>query len=74
MRLSRKSPDALGTEHGLSSVDTPGPVVAQRKSANPGMRWSSHKNLQRWLLDGTRVTQLALDNQLSRSTGYAYLH
>jgi hypothetical protein len=28
----------------------------------------------RWLLDGTRITQLAADNQVSRSTGYAYLH
>jgi hypothetical protein len=28
----------------------------------------------RWLLDGTRITQLAGDNQISRSTGYAYLH
>ena len=28
----------------------------------------------RWLLDGTRVRQLAADNALSRSTGYAYLH
>ena len=28
----------------------------------------------RWLLDGTRVTQLAADNEISRSTGYAYLH
>jgi hypothetical protein len=28
----------------------------------------------RWLLDGTRITQLAIDNQLSRSTGYTYLH
>jgi hypothetical protein len=28
----------------------------------------------RWLLDGTRITQLAVDNQVSRSTGYAYLH
>jgi hypothetical protein len=28
----------------------------------------------RWLLDGTRITQLAADNTLSRSTGYAYLH
>jgi hypothetical protein len=28
----------------------------------------------RWLLDGTRVSQLAADNQISRSTGYAYLH
>jgi DDE superfamily endonuclease len=28
----------------------------------------------RWLLDGTRVAQLAADNQVSRSTGYAYLH
>jgi len=28
----------------------------------------------RWLLDGTRVTQLAVDNQVSRSTGYSYLH
>jgi hypothetical protein len=28
----------------------------------------------RWLLDGTRVAQLAVDNQISRSTGYAYLH
>jgi hypothetical protein len=28
----------------------------------------------RWLLDGTRITQLAADNGISRSTGYAYLH
>jgi DDE superfamily endonuclease len=28
----------------------------------------------RWLLDGTRIIQLAADNQVSRSTGYAYLH
>jgi hypothetical protein len=28
----------------------------------------------RWLLDGTRVAQLAADNQVSRSPGYAYLH
>lgn len=28
----------------------------------------------RWLLDGTRVRQLAVDNAVSRSTGYAYLH
>jgi hypothetical protein len=28
----------------------------------------------RWLLDGIRITQLASDNQVSRSTGYAYLH
>ncbi len=28
----------------------------------------------RWLLDGTRVTQLATDNAISRSTGYTYLH
>lgn len=28
----------------------------------------------RWLLDGTRAVQLAVDNQVSRSTGYVYLH
>jgi DDE superfamily endonuclease len=28
----------------------------------------------RWLLDGTRIAQLAADNQVSRSTGYTYLH
>ncbi|GLZ02013.1 hypothetical protein Acsp02_92640 [Actinoplanes sp. NBRC 103695] len=28
----------------------------------------------RWLLDGTRMRQLATDNAISRSTGYAYLH
>ena len=28
----------------------------------------------RWFLDGTRVAQLANDNQLSRSTAYRYLH
>src|SRR4051812_7304731 len=27
----------------------------------------------RWLLDGTKVKQLALDNTISASTGYAYL-
>lgn len=27
----------------------------------------------RWLLDGTRILQWAADNQVSRSTGYAYL-
>jgi hypothetical protein len=28
----------------------------------------------RWLLDGTRIAQLAADNTISRSTGYSYLH
>src|SRR5919112_1415552 len=28
----------------------------------------------RWLLDGTRISQLAADNQISRSTGYTSLH
>jgi hypothetical protein len=28
----------------------------------------------RWFLDGTRVAQLALDNQVSSSTTYRYLH
>src|SRR5215211_4095152 len=28
----------------------------------------------RWLLNGTKVKQLALDNAISVSTGYAYLH
>lgn len=28
----------------------------------------------RWLIDGTRISQLATDNKFSRSTGYAYLH
>src|SRR3954462_2920076 len=28
----------------------------------------------RWLVDGTRITQMAVDNQVSRSPGYAYLH
>ena len=28
----------------------------------------------RWLLDGTRMRQLATDNQISVSTGYDYLH
>jgi hypothetical protein len=28
----------------------------------------------RWFLDGTRITQLARDNAISKSTGYDYLH
>jgi len=28
----------------------------------------------RWLLDGTRMKQLARDNTISQSTGYTYLH
>lgn len=28
----------------------------------------------RWLLDGIRIIQLSVDNQISRSTRYAYLH
>ena len=28
----------------------------------------------RWLFDGTRMRQLARDNAISKSTGYAYLH
>ncbi len=28
----------------------------------------------RWLLDGTRMTQLTRDNAISRTTGYDYLH
>ncbi|WP_433531265.1 transposase family protein [Micromonospora sp. CA-263727] len=28
----------------------------------------------RWLIDGTRISQLAADNKISRSTAYTYLH
>ena len=28
----------------------------------------------RWFLDGTRMAQLAADNDVSRSTAYDYLH
>lgn len=28
----------------------------------------------RWFLDGTRMSQLAMDNEISKSTGYDYLH
>jgi hypothetical protein len=28
----------------------------------------------RWFLDGTRMTQLAVDNHISKSTAYTYLH
>ena len=28
----------------------------------------------RWYLDGTRIAQLACDNQISASTAYRYLH
>jgi hypothetical protein len=28
----------------------------------------------RWFLDGTRMSQLARDNAISKSTGYDYLH
>ena len=28
----------------------------------------------RWFLDGTRVAQLAVDNQIGKSTAYDYLH
>jgi hypothetical protein len=28
----------------------------------------------RWFLDGTRMSQLARDNAIGKSTGYAYLH
>lgn len=28
----------------------------------------------RWFLDGTRVSQLARDNAIGKSTGYDYLH
>jgi hypothetical protein len=28
----------------------------------------------RWMLDGTRMTQLVWDNAISKSTGYDYLH
>jgi hypothetical protein len=28
----------------------------------------------RWMLDGTRMTQLVRDNKISKSTGYDYLH
>jgi DDE superfamily endonuclease len=30
--------------------------------------------LLRWFLDGTRVKQLAVDNEIGKSTAYAYLH
>ncbi len=28
----------------------------------------------RWLLDNTRITQLAIDHGVSRTTAYRYLH
>src|SRR5690242_12603069 len=28
----------------------------------------------RWFLDGTRMAQLAMDNEISKSTAYSYLH
>ncbi len=28
----------------------------------------------RWFLDGTRLAQLAADNDIGRSTAYRYLH
>ena len=42
-----------------------------------GVRWAATATrcwVLRWFLDGTRVAQLAVDNQLSSSTAYRYLH
>ena len=36
--------------------------------------WREAVLVLRWFLDGTRVAQLAIDNQLSLSTAYRYLH
>jgi hypothetical protein len=36
--------------------------------------WRHAVLVLRWFLDGTRVAQLAVDNQISLSTGYRYLH
>ena len=36
--------------------------------------WRQAVLVLRWFLDGTRVAQLAVDNQISLSTGYRYLH
>ena len=42
-----------------------------RRSLGP---WRQAVLVLRWFLDGTRVAQLAVDNQISLSTGYRYLH
>lgn len=42
-----------------------------RRSLGP---WRHAVLVLRWFLDGTRVAQLAVDNQISPSTGYRYLH
>jgi hypothetical protein len=42
-----------------------------RRALSP---WRQAVLVLRWFLDGTRVAQLAVDNQISLSTGYRYLH
>jgi hypothetical protein len=42
-----------------------------RRSLGP---WRQAVLVLRWFLDGTRVAQLAVDNQISASTAYRYLH
>jgi hypothetical protein len=42
-----------------------------RRSLGP---WRQAVLVLRWFLDGTRVAQLAVDNQISGSTAYRYLH
>ena len=42
-----------------------------RRSLGP---WRHAVLVLRWFLDGTRVAQLAVDNQISLATSYRYLH
>jgi hypothetical protein len=37
-------------------------------------RTDTSTEVPRWFLDGTRVAQLACDNQIGSSTAYRYLH
>jgi hypothetical protein len=57
-----------------------GPLHAerQRRGTRAGTRalgcFKQAILILRWFLDGARMAQLAIDNAISKSTGYAYLH
>jgi hypothetical protein len=74
----------LGDALGCRVWTRPNLLWCDERAQNPGRKWTSHGTLHtrgpapvlvlRWLLDGTRIAQLAADNTISRSTGYSYLH
>jgi hypothetical protein len=68
-----------GTVTCTSAVAVRAPAPANGLQVRPRGRTpaavvEAHRDAGHWLLDGTRLAQLAADNRIGRSTAYRYLH